>query len=109
MRYLIILFLTTSLTASAQLKSYIISVKGDTLNNIDMKELKQGPWVIHLDELRGEPGYDEQGVYVDDKKEGTWKRFSLDGDLLAIENYRYGFKNGKSTYFSNMGDMLREE
>jgi hypothetical protein len=109
MRYLIILFLTTSLTASAQLKSYIISVKGDTLNRVDMKGLKQGPWVIHLDELRGEPGYDEQGVYVDDKKEGTWKRFSLDGDLLAIENYRYGFKNGKSTYFSNMGDMLREE
>ena len=109
MRYLILPFLILSLSASAQLKSFIISVKGDTLNRIDAKGLKQGPWAIHLDELRGEPGFDEQGYYVDDKKEGTWKRFSLDGDLLAIENFRYGFKNGKSTYYNNMGDMLREE
>src|SRR6478609_3313977 len=109
MRYLILPLLIISLSTSAQLKSYIISVKGDTLNRVDAKGLKQGPWVIHVDELRGEPGFDEQGYYEDDKKEGTWKRFSLDGDLLAIENFRYGFKNGKSTYFNNMGDMVREE
>ena len=109
MRYLILPLLIISLSASAQLKSYIISVKGDTLNRVDAKGLKQGPWVIHVDELRGEPGFDEQGYYENDKKEGTWKRFSLDGDLLAIENYRYGFKNGKSTYYNNMGDMVREE
>src|SRR6476646_2410606 len=109
MRYLFISLLFITVSASAQLKSYIISVKGDTLNRVDNKGLKQGPWVIHVDELRGEPGYDEQGIYEDDKKEGTWKRFSLDGDLLAIENYRYGFKNGKSTYYNNMSNMVREE
>ena len=109
MRYLILPLLIISLSASAQLKSYIISVKGDTLNRVDAKGFKQGPWVIHVDELRGEPGYDEQGYYEDDKKEGTWKRFSLDGDLLATENFRYGFKNGKCTYYNNMGDMIREE
>src|SRR5438270_383976 len=109
MRYLFTSMLLITLSASAKWKSYIISVKGDTLNRVDNKGLKQGPWVSHVDELRGEPGFDEQGVYENDKKEGTWKRFSLDGDLLAVENYRYGFKNGKSTYFSNMGDMLREE
>jgi antitoxin component YwqK of YwqJK toxin-antitoxin module len=87
----------------------MLSAKGDTLNRVDMRGLKQGPWFIHVDDLRGERGYDEQGYFSDDKKEGVWKRFSLDGDMLAIETYRYGYKDGKSVYFNNMGDMLREE
>ncbi|MFL5789420.1 MAG: hypothetical protein ACJ748_15275, partial [Flavisolibacter sp.] len=109
MRYVLIISLFLSFGAQGQLKSYIISVKGDTLNRVDKNGLKQGPWFIHVDELRGEPGYDEQGFYENDKKEGTWKRFSLDGDLLAIENFRYGFKNGRNIYYNNMGDLLREE
>ena len=109
MRYLLIITLFISLSSHAQLKSYIIGVNGDTLNKVDSKGLKQGRWVVHVDEVRGERGYDEQGEYKDDKKEGIWKRFSLDGDLLAIESYRFGFKDGKSAYFNNMGDLLREE
>jgi hypothetical protein len=109
MRYILILILFGSLEVHGQWKSYILSVKGDTLNRVDMRGLKQGPWFIHVDDLRGERGYDEQGYFTDDKKEGVWKRFSLDGDMLAIETYRYGFKDGKSVYFNNMGDMLREE
>lgn len=79
------------------------------MNRLDMKGKKQGPWVIHLDELRGERGYEEEGYFENDKREGTWRRYSLDGDLLAIENYRWGNKNGKCTYFTNMGDLVREE
>ena len=109
MRYLIILFSFLSLEASAQWKDFIIGVKGDTLNRVDMKGLKQGPWVIHVDELRGNRGYDEQGYFIDGKKEGTWQRFSLLGDLMAIENFRFGMKDGRCFYFTEAGEPLREE
>ena len=90
-------------------KSFIISVKGDTLNRVDLKGLKQGPWVVHVDDLRGERGYEEEGFFINSKKEGTWRKFSLEGDLIAVENYRWGGKDGKSIYLNTMGSPIREE
>jgi antitoxin component YwqK of YwqJK toxin-antitoxin module len=109
MRFVFSFFLFISLSGFGQWKSYIIGVKGDTLNRIDMNGKKQGPWVIHQDELRGEEGYDEQGYFVDGKKEGLWQRFSLMGDKLADENYRWGNKNGTCRYYTMTGALLREE
>lgn len=109
MRYLLIVTLLISFNSRAQWKSFVIGKRHDTLNRIDMKGLKQGPWVVHVDALRGEDGYDEQGYYKDDKKEGQWKRFSAEGDLLAIENYYLGMKSGRCKYFLYTGELLREE
>ena len=109
MRFILPLFLLISMNGFGQWKSYIISVKGDTLNRVDMKGLKQGPWVIHMDELRGEPGYDEQGYFINGKKDGLWQRFSLMGDKIAEENYRWGNKDGKCRYYTNTGGLMREE
>lgn len=109
MRAILTFALFFSITAQAQWKSYIISVRGDTLNRVDLAGKKQGPWVIHLEELRGEPGYDEQGYYVDDQKDGLWVRFSLMGDKLAEENYRWGVLDGRSKYYTRLGGLLREE
>lgn len=109
MRLLIILFLLISYSGFAQYKSFTVGVKGDTLNRVDIKGRKQGPWVEKVDNVRGERGYEEQGFYLNGSREGQWQRFSLDGDLVAIENYRWGFKNGKSVYMTPMGDPLREE
>lgn len=95
--------------ADAQYKTYTISQKGDTLNAIDINGMKQGKWVVHVDPLRGEPGYEEEGIFVNDKKEGHWRRYTLQGDLIAYENYKDGDKDGKSEYFTNLGDLLREE
>jgi hypothetical protein len=103
------LFLFISLNSFSQLKSYIIGVKGDTLNRVDMNGKKQGPWVAHFDELRGEPGFEEEGYYVNDKKDGVWRKYSLMGDLTAMENYRWGNKDGKNVYFTSTGQLLREE
>jgi hypothetical protein len=94
---------------SQKWKSYIISVKGDTLNRVDPKGRKQGPWVVHVNELRGERGYEEEGFFVNDKKDGTWRKFSLEGDLIAVENYRWGGKDGKSVYLTTQGSPIREE
>ncbi len=90
-------------------KSYQLSVNGDTINAVDQAGLKQGKWVVHVDALRGEAGYEEEGEFIDDKKEGLWRRYNLSGDILAIENYRWGFRDGKQQYFSMYGDLLREE
>lgn len=103
-------FLFTVVSVNAQRwESFQISVKGDTINCVDKKKMKQGKWVVRVEALRGEPGYEEEGEFVDDKKEGPWRRYNLTGDLLAIENYRWGFKDGKQTYFTSLGDLLREE
>jgi hypothetical protein len=109
MRYLLIVALFLSIKGQAQLKSYILNSRGDTLNRVDLKGQKQGPWVIRVDEVRGERGYEEEGYFKNDQKEGTWRRFTLEGDMIAIENYRFGMLHGKCMYFTNAGEPLREE
>lgn len=109
MRLIVILFLLISMDGVAQWKNFIISPKGDTLNRVDMKGRKQGPWSVHIESLRGERGYEEEGYYENDLKEGTWKRYSLEGVKIAEENYRWGKLNGRSQYFTYNGGLLREE
>ncbi|OQY94827.1 MAG: hypothetical protein B6D37_07410 [Sphingobacteriales bacterium UTBCD1] len=109
MRFVLFIFLFISMNGTSQWKNFIISVRGDTLNRVDMNGKKQGPWVIHLEEIRGEPGYDEQGYYVNGLKEGLWQRFSLMGDKIAEEHYRWGNKDGKCDYYNMTGGLIREE
>jgi len=109
MRFIFVFLLLIATHSFAQYKNYIIGPKGDTLNRVDLKGKKQGPWVIHVNDNHGERGYEEEGYFLNDKKEGTWRQFSLDGDMIAIENYRWGNKDGKCQYYTNMGDLLREE
>lgn len=99
----ILLMVCPSIFVIGQCKTFRISSKGDTLNCVDKNDKKQGKWVIHVDEIRGESGYEEEGEFKDDKKEGTWKRFNLIGDLLALENYKWGMKDGVSQYFTING------
>ena len=105
------IFLLSSfgIVQSQEWATYIISVNGDTINCVDKKNLKQGKWVIRVEELRGEPGYEEEGYFVDSRKEGPWRKYNLTGDLLAMENYKWGFRDGKQQYFTMLGDLLREE
>jgi hypothetical protein len=110
MRSILVLFLLISTAGYSQpWKDFIISVRGDTLNRVDMKGRKQGPWVVHVDALRGEQGYDEQGYFMDDKKDGLWVKFSPMGDKIAEEHYKFGSKDGKSRYYTLNGGLLREE
>lgn len=109
MRFLTLpLFIFFSLGTSAQCVSYKLTSKRDTINCIDKAGLKQGKWKVDVPSIRGERAYEEEGVFVNGKKEGTWRRFSLMGDVLAIENYKWGLKNGTSRYFTIAG-LEREE
>lgn len=107
--FLIFCAFFTGLTVNGQYKSYQIAVNGDTINVVDKQGLKQGPWVVHVDPLRGEPGYEEEGYFVHGKKEGAWRRYTLSGDFIALETFRKGDKDGRSQYYSAFGELLREE
>lgn len=109
MRFILYFLLIISLNSSAQWKDFTIGIRGDTLNRVDLKGRKQGPWAVTVPDLRGERGYDEEGFFENDLKEGTWKRFSLQGIKIAEENYRWGKLNGKCKYFTYNGGLLREE
>ena len=93
----------------SQWQHYSLSPNGDTLNCVDKQDRKQGKWVNHVDELRGEPGYEEEGVYRDSLKVGTWRLYSLQGDLIGMEYYKWGMKDSICQYFGMNGTLLREE
>jgi hypothetical protein len=108
-KLLFLLFLLISYKGFSQPGSFIIGVKGDTLNKVDMKNMKQGKWVERTDEIRGEPGDEEEGEYKNNRREGTWRIYSLQGDLTALEFYKWGNKDGVCQYFNASGSLVREE
>ena len=97
------------LTGTAQYKTYQLSTDGDTLNAIDKKDMKQGKWVIQVEPLRGEPGYEEEGIFKNNNKEGIWRKYSTTGDIIAVEFYKLGGKDGVQQYYTYLGDLIREE
>jgi len=109
MRWILSIVLLISLTGFGQYKDYKLNAKGDTLNRIDMQGKKQGPWVITVEPLRGEPGYEEEGYFENNRKEGEWRLFTLMGDMVGIENYKWGFKDGICRYFSSQGELRLEQ
>ncbi len=106
---LIIMQFLFLMNGSAQYKSFKLNAEGDTLNAITKDDLKTGKWVIHVPEVRGEPGYEEEGIYIKDKKEGVWRQYNLNGDLVGVENYKFGGKDGIQQYYTYLGDLVREE
>ena len=102
-------FLFLSTIAQAQLKSFKISQRNDTINRVDKKGLKQGKWVLRTEPLRGEEGFEDEGIYKDDVKEGIWRHYTLIGDPIGFETYLHGGKDGLQQYYSPFGDLLREE
>ncbi|TAG32121.1 MAG: hypothetical protein EAZ35_00695 [Sphingobacteriia bacterium] len=104
MRFLLLpLFTFLCLYAESQCKTYRLGANRDTLNCTDMTGMKQGKWIVNIAKLRGEPGYEEEGVFLNNRKEGLWRRYNLMGDLLAQENFKWGNKNGRCMYFTFAG------
>lgn len=109
MKKLLFLYcLSIGFQAFSQCKTYRLNAKGDTLNCTDMNNQKQGRWEIKVESLRGEPGFQEMGNYKDNKKTGEWQTFSLIGDLMSIEHFRFGYKDGSCLYY-NLNGLVREE
>lgn len=99
-----------SLSSFAQWKDYrLINDGKDTINRIDQEGKKQREWLVRVESLRGEPGFEEEGIFLNDRKEGEWRIFNLMGDLIGIENYRWGFKDGLAQYFTVNGSVRMEQ
>jgi hypothetical protein len=106
---LVLLFSILLNVSFAQYKTYKLNPKGDTINAINQQGEKVGKWVIEVAELRGEPGYVEEGIFKKGYRDGYWRKYSIEGDLLAVENYILGGKDGLQQYFSPLGDLIQEE
>ena len=97
------------ISGNAQYKNFKLSPTGDTLNAVDKNGLKQGKWVNTIGEIRGEPGFEEEGFYKNDKKTGVWRKYNTTGDLTAVENYLFGGKDGLQEYFTFLGSLEKQE
>lgn len=107
----VIIFFMMSLLAyeaQSQCKTFKLTSKGDTLNCTDANDKKRGKWKIHVDPIRGNPGYDEEGEFADNRKEGIWRKYNTMGDVIAIQNYKWGNLDGISQYFGIAG-LERDE
>jgi hypothetical protein len=77
--FITMMLMAFSLLSVAQYKEYKISPKGDTINAITKDGQKVGKWVIEVPEIRGEPGYVEEGIYRKGVKDGYFRRYSYTG------------------------------
>ncbi|OQP63183.1 hypothetical protein A3860_25165 [Niastella vici] len=109
MRPILFVFLLFSVSGFAQWKDYKLTAKGDTLNRIDKLGRKWGPWKLHYDNVRGEPGYEEEGWFEKNRKEGEWRLFSLQGDLVGVEYYKWGLKDSICRYYTRDGELKLEQ
>lgn len=78
----------------------------DTINRTDINGLRQGYWKIY-NNTKQFPGYKvdqlvTEGFYVDNKKQGTWKRYYPNNQLKDIIRYENNRPKGDyTTYYEN--------
>lgn len=73
----------------------------EKLNQFDSKGMKDGLWLNRMPERKGEPGFNEFGNYLKGEKTGLWYKMNINGDLMAIENYKRDYFDGQVKYFTN--------
>ncbi|MEJ0079500.1 MAG: hypothetical protein WDM78_00695 [Puia sp.] len=72
--------------------------------------MKQGKWVERRDEIKGVSRATSRRVNTRIiVVRGTWRIYSLQGDLTALEFYKWGNKDGVCQYFNASGSLVREE
>jgi antitoxin component YwqK of YwqJK toxin-antitoxin module len=81
--------------------SFEVLDNGDTINKLDVKNRKQGRWIISHEAHYGEEGFHEVGSFVDNIKQGKWNTYTLDGQIISEENFKAGNKDGEAKYYEN--------
>ncbi|MFL5751886.1 MAG: SpoIIE family protein phosphatase [Bacteroidia bacterium] len=89
---------------------------GDTINKVDKDGLKQGRWVFFGKDQRGLKNkilkhnqITEEGQYLNDKKNGTWKSYHTNTNKLKRELvYANGVTAGKAKFYTEKGKLKEE-
>ncbi|MFA8435981.1 MAG: toxin-antitoxin system YwqK family antitoxin [Marinifilaceae bacterium] len=76
---------------------------GDTINVVDGNNLKQGRWV----ELNNAVKIQE-GNYIDNKKQGIWRKYYLNGNIAHKVTYRDNRPEGAMCFYYESGEILEE-
>ncbi|HXS35369.1 MAG TPA: hypothetical protein VN721_01610 [Flavipsychrobacter sp.] len=95
----ILLFALLYLGIDAAAQTAVSSNNNPVLNKTDINGKKNGLWLISQQALRGEPAYSEFGNYAHGNKIGKWYKMDDEGELVAIENYKYNVLDGEVKYF----------
>jgi len=85
---------------------YFSAVAQSAENRVDAKKRKQGVWMERLPALREDPAYILEGTYLNDRKEGVWKKTTEDGDVVAEETYKNGALDGLCKYYYPNGKIM---
>lgn len=95
----IALLLPLCLGAAAQRKP--AKKNAEQLNKYDGQGKRHGTWLNIVDERKGEQAYKEAGDYNHGRKVGVWYKMDQQGNMVAIENYKWGVLDGEAKYFDN--------
>ncbi len=116
---LIFIFFLLSLCISAQVskspyKSFDIHI-GDTINRVDKSGLKQGRWIYYGKDKRGwasqlfnSKQIVEDGFYLNDKKNKTWKTYHHTNKLKSEITYIDDVAKGTAKFFNTDGRIMLE-
>lgn len=110
LRYILVFALTcTFLQVSAQ--KYEL-YQNDTINREDSSGTRRGYWKI-FNRMLYLPDYKddqivEEGLYLNNKKEGVWKQYFNNGKIKSIITYKTNTPNGHVKFFYSNGNPLEE-
>ncbi len=99
---LILLTLLSTTSFSQKFKLY----NGDTINYIDFNNQKQGLWLIF--NKTDKTIKVEEGKYVNNKKEGIWKKYYPGGKIKHEITYISNKPNGNAKFYYENGNISEE-
>ena len=103
-----------SFAGTSQIQSFEV-IQTDTINRIDIRNQKQGKWVIH--------GYNratkklictnsnqivEEGLYINNRKSGIWIEYYCNSKKRSELTYVNGVLEGKAIFYSSDGKIIKE-
>lgn len=86
--------------------------KGDTINRVDLNNMRQGPWKV-LGDMSDDARYSpnsvvEEGKYINNKKDGLWISYYPSGKEHTIITYISNKPNGAYKIFYENGQLEEE-
>ena len=88
---------------------------GDTINRVDNNGLKQGRWIYYGRDKKGwthrlfnSKQIVEEGFYINDKKNKTWKTYHHTNKLKSEITYINNIAKGSAKFFNTDGKIMLE-